>query len=112
MASSSVGNKPVACSGAELASFNPSSGLNCGAYLVEYIAYAGGTLLNPDATAGCQFCPVASTESILGAMDIYSDYRWRDCGITVVYSVVNILASLFAYWAFRMPRKRTRAVMG
>jgi len=41
---------------------------------------------------------------LLGALGIdYAD-RWRDWGITVVFTVVNILGTLGIYWLARVPK--------
>ena len=72
--------------------------------------YTGGHLLNPDAYRGCQICPATSTDSILGQLDIYHSNRWRDFGITLAFSVINIVGALLLYRAFRMPWKQTRPV--
>jgi ATP-binding cassette, subfamily G (WHITE), member 2, PDR len=107
MAATSIGDITITCSSTEFLSFNPPVGLNCGAYLSEYIAYAGGTLLNPDAVAGCQFCPVTNSQNILDTLEIYFGNRWKNYGITIVFSIINILASLLFYRAFRVPWKWT-----
>lgn len=37
----------------------------CASYLVPYIDSVGGTLINPQATQQCQFCPFANTDAVL-----------------------------------------------
>jgi len=103
--STGVGHSKVICSVNELVQFNAPEGMNCASYLAEYISYAGGSLQNPMAKQDCQFCPVSSTDVILATLGIRYEDRWRNLGITLVYSIINVLGALTLYWMFRLPRR-------
>lgn len=98
-------NVPIECSPKELVVLDPSPGQTCGQYLAGYLQYSPARLLNADAMVACQLCPASNTAQVLAAIGIIFDDRWRDLGISVVYTVFNILAALLLYWAFRTPKK-------
>ena len=57
----------------------------------EYIAFSGGYLTNPTATAACQFCSVRTTDQFLGAaFNIFYEHHWRDMGIVAAFIVFNV----------------------
>lgn len=99
---------PVVCSAKELMTFDPPLGKDCATYLADYMLAAGGSLLNPNATTQCQFCPVADTDTLLRTLGVYYSQRWRDFGISLVYSVVNLVAALGIYWLARVPKRAKR----
>lgn len=103
--STALHNVPVVCSSIEFLRFDPINGQTCGAYMSDYIKTAGGYIVDPDATSGCAFCPLANTDAFLKLVN--SDYgdRWRNFGILWVYIVVNVFGALFFYWLVRVPKK-------
>lgn len=105
MISTGVGGVPIVCAANELVKFDPPTGQTCSQYLTDYLSYAGGSLLNPTATQQCQFCPVSDTNTLLAGVGIFFDHRWRDFGITLAYSAINIALALGLYWLFRVPKK-------
>lgn len=96
---------PVACSAKELMTFDPPRGQTCGSYLSKYISMAGGNLLNPDAAEHCRFCPIADTDALLATLGVHYSERWRNFGISLVYSIVNVIAALWIYWLVRVPKR-------
>jgi ABC-type multidrug transport system permease subunit len=105
MISTGVGGVPIVCAANELVKFDPPTGQTCSQYLTDYLSYAGGSLLNPTATQQCQFCPVSDTNTLLAGVGIFFEHRWRDFGITLAYSAINIALALGLYWLFRVPKK-------
>jgi ABC-type multidrug transport system permease subunit len=106
MLSTGVANTEVVCSSIELAIFNPPSGQTCGEYMSNFISSSGGAVYNPDATSGCEFCSVTSTNTFLKSIFInYSD-RWRNFGLMWVYIGANIVGCILIYWLVRVPKKR------
>src|SRR5436190_1925256 len=103
--STGIGHTPISCSAKEMVHFDPPGGMSCASYLAEYISYAGGSLFNPESTANCQFCPASNTDDVLAVLGIRYEDRWRNFGLTLVYSVINVLGALALYWLFRMPKK-------
>lgn len=104
MLSTGLANTDVTCSNVEYVVFNPPSGQTCGTYMADYVSSVGGYMLDPGATADCQYCPIAKTNVFLTSISSSFEHRWRDFGIGMVYIVFNIAASLFLYWLVRMPK--------
>ncbi|KAK0199278.1 AtrD, ABC-transporter [Desarmillaria ectypa] len=102
--STGLANTAAKCSDIEISVFNPTNGTTCAEYLADYIAMAGGSISNPNATSNCQFCSVTSTNAFLAQINVSYDHRWRNFGIFWVYIVVNIAGALFFYWLARVPK--------
>lgn len=102
MATTELHGEAIVCSASELSSFNPPAGQTCGEYLADYLATAVGTLLNPDATADCQYCQIGTSDELLAEFDIYWDDRWRNFGIVWAYVLFNIAVTVFLYYTFRV----------
>lgn len=108
MVSTGLAGVRVTCSANEILKFDPPEGQNCGSYLKEYMNEMGGSLLNPNATQQCRFCPVSTTDNLLATLGIYYGDRWRNFAITVAYSVVNVVGALCLYWLLRVPKGARR----
>ena len=106
--STTVGNTTASCSPTELLSFDPPLNLSCAAYLDPYIQTSGGKLLNPNATLNCQFCVVTNTNAVLERFGIAFEERWWQWGISLGYSLFNIVAALGIYWVCRVPKVKWR----
>lgn len=102
--STKVAGADVICAANELVRFNPPFGQDCASYLTPFLTTSGGTLINPQATDQCLFCPISNTDAVLRSLGIYFEHRWRNFGITLVYSLVNVAGALFLYWLFRVPK--------
>jgi pleiotropic drug resistance (PDR) family protein len=96
----------VHCASNEYINFEPPQGETCQSYMQSYIDVAGGYLENEQATSGCQFCAIKSTDVFLKQLS--SDYNdvWRNFGILWVYVIFNIFAALALYWLIRMPKTK------
>jgi ATP-binding cassette, subfamily G (WHITE), member 2, PDR len=100
---SGLADKPIVCSSDEVAVFQPPSGDTCGSYLQPYLDGGGaGTLLNPDATADCSYCPLQSTTQVLDRFGMSYSKRWFNWGIGLVYIAFNILCVFVLYYLFRV----------
>ncbi|KAK2666310.1 AAA ATPase domain [Fusarium oxysporum f. sp. vasinfectum] len=103
VAVSGLSGDPIVCSHAELAVFQPPTGETCGAYTQPYLEQAApGTLLNPDATASCSYCPLGYADQVLARSGMYYDERWRDWGLGFIYIAFNIAAVFAFYYLFRL----------
>lgn len=113
MAASGLSGKPIVCSSSELATFQPppppplsSSGesVTCGTYLGPFLRGGGaaGTLLNPDATADCSYCPLRSADQVLARSWIFYEDRWFDWALGFAYIGFNISAVFAFYYLFRL----------
>lgn len=107
--STGLANTAVTCAPNEYAVFDTIGNQTCAEYLSDYMAVAGGYVLNRDATENCQFCPIKDTNVFLSNISSDYDNRWRDWGIGMVYIVFNIMASLFLYWLVRMPKGKKKS---
>jgi ATP-binding cassette subfamily G (WHITE) protein 2 (PDR) len=105
MLSTSVANTNVVCAANEYLIMHPPAGSTCGQYLSDYATTSGGYILDNNATANCQFCPLSSTNQYLDSIFVTFDHAWRDFGIMWVYGIVNIFGALAIYWLVRMPKK-------
>lgn len=106
--STGLANAKVVCSKVEYTTFDPpTAGQTCAQYLEDYIqASGGGYLREPNATSGCEFCTMSTTNQYLATVDIdYSD-RWRNFGIIWAYTIFNAFAACFLYWYFRVPKTK------
>ncbi|MCJ1432403.1 hypothetical protein MMC27_001759 [Xylographa pallens] len=97
---------PITCAPSELLTFDPPAPLTCAQYLASYLATAGGSVLNPNATAGCSLCPVSSTDEVLLRLGIRYEDRWWMFGVGWVYVAANVLGALGLYWVARCPKRR------
>lgn len=108
--SAGLAHTHITCSAAEVLVVDPPAGFDggtCEAYLAPYAQAAGGALLNPNATRGCEYCQIASTDVLLGeGLGISTATRWNNIGYLAVFIVFNILATFGLYWLARIPRKR------
>jgi ABC-type multidrug transport system permease subunit len=99
----------IECAANELIEFAPfPANTTCGEYLVEYLRTAPARLVNPLDQGLCKVCPVKDADDVLGQLEFRVGYVWRDWGISVVYSVINIGLALLLYWMARVPKERKR----
>lgn len=104
MAATQVHNRRIVCSTAELAIFNPPSGMTCYQYLEKYVTAAGGQLLNGDATSSCEYCPLTVADQFLATSGISYSERWRNFGIMWAYIIFNIFVAVSMYYLVRVKR--------
>ncbi|XAO22858.1 hypothetical protein I312_101633 [Cryptococcus bacillisporus CA1280] len=104
MLSVAVANTNIVCADNELLSFNPPSGQTCGQYMSNFIAAAGGYLINENATTGCSFCSMSDTNAFLAQFSIYYSHKWRDFGLLWVFVIFNAVAAVAIYYVARVPK--------
>ncbi|KAH7180121.1 putative ABC multidrug transporter [Fusarium oxysporum] len=110
LASAALHGRKIVCSDSEMSTFDPPSSQTCGAYLAMFLQKAPGTLYNPDATSGCQYCSLSSAEQYLAARQINWNERWRNYGIFCCYMVFNVFGTLMLYYLFRVRNGKVRKV--
>lgn len=108
-AATNLAGIPVTCSASELVKFDPPFGTTCGTYLANYLISNGGNIVNPEATSECHFCIANTADDFLGSVGIHWENRWRDFGITLVFTVANVAGALLIYWLARVPKGMKRA---
>ncbi|KAH7083362.1 ABC-2 type transporter-domain-containing protein [Paraphoma chrysanthemicola] len=106
MLASGLANSQVTCADREYIVFEPTNSQTCQQYTAQYRSAMGGYVADPNATANCQLCTIADTNTFLAS--IGSDYSeaWRNFGILWVYVIFNIVAALALYWLVRMPKTK------
>ncbi|KAI1076620.1 ABC-2 type transporter-domain-containing protein [Whalleya microplaca] len=97
----------VQCEPSETAQFDVPPGQTCQSYAGGFAQTAGGYLLNPNASSGCQYCPYSVGNQYLATLNIDADEKWRDFGIFLAFCVSNwVLVYFFIYtvrvrdWSF------------
>ncbi|ERF69401.1 hypothetical protein EPUS_05946 [Endocarpon pusillum Z07020] len=105
LVSTGISGVEITCTAQDVLQFDPPGGQNCGHYLTDYINEMGGKLFNPDATEECQYCPVSTTDNLIARLGIDYRDRWKNFGITLIYSAVNVAGALLLYWCFRVPKR-------
>ncbi|KAF1845626.1 uncharacterized protein K460DRAFT_282711 [Cucurbitaria berberidis CBS 394.84] len=93
---------PVQCEQSETASFNVPPGQTCSSYAAAFLQQAPGYLLNPDATAGCQYCPYSVGDDYLKTLNIHADQKWRNFGIFLAFCCSNWALVYFFIWSVRI----------
>nr|CAA93140.1 ATP-binding cassette multidrug transporter [Aspergillus nidulans] len=104
MATTQVHGREVVCGENELSIFDPPTNQTCGQYMERYISVAGGQVLNPSATAGCEYCSLTVADEYLAASQIYWSDRWRNFGLIWVYIGFNIFVATAVYYLFRVKK--------
>lgn len=102
-AGTGLDGREVHCAEAELAIFNPPTGLTCERYLTPYFQNgAPGLLQNPSATSNCEYCPFQNANQYLALSSIYPSQRFRNLGIGFGFIIFNIFAAISLYYFFRI----------
>ncbi|OAX36454.1 pleiotropic drug resistance ABC transporter [Rhizopogon vinicolor AM-OR11-026] len=100
-----IGGQLVNCASGELVTVNPPSGLNCSRYMDPFISFAGGYITNPDATAGCLYCPYRTTDEFMfNNFNIEYSHHWRNLGIVLGVVAFNVFAIFALTYLFRVPK--------
>jgi hypothetical protein len=89
-----LNGRQVICSSSEVTVFDTPADQTCGDYLTEYLKVAPGYLLNSDATANCQYCPLSSADQFLAEYGVFYEQRWRNSGIVWGFVAFNVSTSL------------------
>ncbi|PKX95869.1 ABC drug exporter AtrF [Aspergillus novofumigatus IBT 16806] len=90
----------------------------CANYAGNFIANVAknGYLLNPDASADCQYCPYSNGAEYMATLNVHDGDKWRCFGIFLAFVIINwLLVYFFIYtvrvrgWSFGMGRKSEKA---
>ena len=75
----------------------PPSGMSCSAYMDPYIAFAGGYLADPNASAACAFCPFRTTDAYMQfGFNVSYGHHWRDLIVVLGVAGFNVRFFLLA----------------
>ncbi|KAI9477693.1 P-loop containing nucleoside triphosphate hydrolase protein [Coemansia mojavensis] len=83
-------NSRVHCRDSELFTFEPPSGMSCGAYAGQWVEQAIGYLHNPNATTACKYCQFTVGDQYFASLNWSFDHRWRNFGILFAFIAANI----------------------
>ena len=92
----------VDCASHETARFDAPPGSTCAAYAADFLRAAPGYLLNPDATADCQYCRYSSGNDYLDTLNIKPSDKWRNFGIFLAFCISNWSLVYFLIWSVRI----------
>ncbi|KAF1349895.1 ABC-2 type transporter-domain-containing protein [Delphinella strobiligena] len=95
---------PVECTVDETAQFNVPAGQTCQSYAGAFATSSGGYLLNPQATADCQYCPYSTGNDYLATLNIKASDKWRDFGIFLAFVISNWALVYFFIYTVRIKR--------
>ena len=105
LAGAGLEGRVVNCAENELAIFDAPSGMTCANYLQPYFeGGALGKLLNPEAVAGCRYCPSQNGTQFLALSEIHPDQVYRNLGISYAYVVFNVVGAVVMYYVFRVKK--------
>ncbi|KAI5467658.1 ABC-2 type transporter-domain-containing protein [Mariannaea sp. PMI_226] len=102
MLAATLNNAPVRCDPHETAHFDAPPNQTCHDYAGAFAQSAGGYLLNPDATSGCQYCPFSTGNGFLKTLNIEADQKWRDFGIFLAFCISNWMLVYFFIYTVRV----------
>ncbi|KAF4978793.1 hypothetical protein FZEAL_4883 [Fusarium zealandicum] len=102
MLAATLDGAPVECAPEETARFDSPPNQTCQDYAGEFAKAAGGYLLNPEATSGCQYCPYSSGNQYLESLNIDASDKWRDFGIFLAFCVSNWMLVYFFIYTVRV----------
>jgi ATP-binding cassette subfamily G (WHITE) protein 2 (SNQ2) len=77
-------------------------GQTCSSYAGAFASASPGYLLNPDATAGCQYCPYSVGDDYLATIHIKASDKWRNFGIFLAFCISNWALVYFFVWSIRI----------
>ncbi|OTA67144.1 hypothetical protein K449DRAFT_210745 [Hypoxylon sp. EC38] len=100
--SAALENVPVRCDPSETAQFDAPPNQTCESYAGDFARSAGGYLLNPDATSGCQYCPYSVGDQYLTTLNLSADEKWRDFGIFLAFCITNWALVYFFIYTVRV----------
>lgn len=106
--STGLANVNVTCASNEWTAVTPPQGSTCGNYMADYIAQAGGYVMDPDSEHTCSYCAVKDTNVFLASISSHYEDRWRNFGILWAFIVFNIFGAVVLYWVARVPKGKRK----
>ncbi|CAI7653880.1 unnamed protein product [Penicillium glandicola] len=94
----------IECASLEATHFDPLPGKTCQAYagnFVDSIAKTG-YLVNPLATADCQYCPYTDGAQYMANLNVHVDDKWRCFGIFLAFVIINWALVYFFIYTVRV----------
>ncbi|KAH8586012.1 brefeldin A efflux transporter Bfr1 [Bisporella sp. PMI_857] len=88
--SNAISGSVITCATKEINIFNPPSGQTCIEYAGAFVKVSG-KILNPDASADCEYCRYSVADQYLESVNMAYSERWRNAGFMCAYIVFNTL---------------------
>ncbi|RKK74598.1 ABC transporter CDR4 [Fusarium oxysporum] len=101
----SLGNAPMYCASNELVRFSAPNGSTCAEYAADFIAQAGGYLVDPE-SSDCGYCAMSETNTFLASVSVSFNNRWRDFGFMWAFCIFNVGMAFVFYWLARVPKNK------
>ncbi|KXG50355.1 CDR ABC transporter [Penicillium griseofulvum] len=93
----------IECTSLEATHFNPPPGQTCSAYAGDFVNSAKvGYLVNPQATADCQYCPMADGAQYMANLNVHLDDKWKCFGIFLAFVIINWALVYFFIYTVRV----------
>ncbi|KAK4866668.1 hypothetical protein LT330_008221 [Penicillium expansum] len=94
----------IECSSLEATHFNPPPGKTCVAYAGDFVnsIAKAGYLVNPQATADCQYCPYKDGEQYMANLNVHVEDKWRCFGIFLAFVIINWALVYFFIYTVRV----------
>ncbi|KAJ5441500.1 CDR ABC transporter [Penicillium cf. griseofulvum] len=93
----------IECTSREATHFNPPPGQTCSAYAGDFVDSAKvGYLVNPQATADCQYCPITDGVQYMANLNVHLDDKWRCFGIFLAFVIINWALVYFFIYTVRV----------
>lgn len=80
---------PINCLPSELVSFTPPSGMTCTQWAGDFVAQAGGYLVDGAATTSCDYCKFSLGQQFYEPLGLSYSSRYSDWGILVAFVISN-----------------------
>lgn len=93
---------PVSCTSEETGHFDPPPGQTCSSYAGTFAQSAGGYLVDPNATADCQYCPYSTGDQYLATLNISPSDKWPYFGIFLAFCISNWALVYFFIYTVRV----------
>lgn len=103
MMATGVHNVPVQCTRAETSIFQPPQGKTCGEYAGAFAQATMAQLYNPEARRDCEYCQFGVADVYLKGLNMEYDERWRNFGLLVVYTVLNVVGFTVGFYLYSGP---------
>jgi ABC-type multidrug transport system permease subunit len=103
LTANAISGTEVTCSATELNIFNPPSGQTCQQFAGSFVQFAGN-ILNPDATANCEYCRYSVGDQYLTTVNMSFSDRWRNLGFMIVYIAFNAACAFLFFYLTKVAR--------
>lgn len=94
----------IKCSPTEATHFNPPPNQTCNQYAGNFVSNIAGAgyLVNPGASADCQYCPYKSGSEYMQMLNVHDGDKWRCFGIFLAFVIVNWFLVYFFIYTVRV----------